>query len=77
MKISKYSYGKIKAAVRRLMLIAGAERIGSKADNILTDAILEVADEVAKEAVFLANKAKRKTVLREDIELAAQLLKLR
>ena len=59
------------AAVERLMKKAGAERISPTAVKALADILETVAGDIASRAVRYANYAKRKTVTRKDIELAA------
>ncbi len=59
------------AAVERLMKRAGAERISPAAVKVLADFLEEAADDIATRAVRYANYAKRKTVNRADIEMAA------
>ena len=49
---------------------AGAERVAESAAQAMADVIKEVAFSMAKDAVKFARHAGRKTVKKEDIELA-------
>ncbi len=49
---------------------AGAERVSDSAARAFADILMEKAFEVAKDAVKYAKHAGRKTVKKEDIELA-------
>ena len=49
---------------------AGAERVAEPAAQALAELVKEYTFEVAKDAVKFAKHAGRKTVKREDIELA-------
>ncbi len=53
---------------------AGAERVGDDAARALSEVLMEVGSEVAKEAVKMANHAGRKTIKREDIQLARRVI---
>ncbi len=59
------------AAVERLMKKAGAARVSPKAVRALADTLEEIAEDIAVRSVRYANYAKRKTITRADIELAA------
>ena len=59
------------AAVERLIKKAGAERVSADAVKALAEILETFAEDVAERAVRYANYAKRKTITREDIELAA------
>ena len=59
------------AAVERLMKKAGAERISPSAVKALADLLETAAEDIAARAVRYATYAKRKTITRADIELAA------
>ena len=50
---------------------AGAERISPSAVKALAEVLEEIAEDIATKAVKYANYAKRKTITRADIELAA------
>jgi len=51
---------------------AGAERVSHSALIVLKEVLLEMSEELAREAVKLSEHAKRVTVKREDIILAAK-----
>ena len=51
---------------------AGAERISQGALNEMKVALLEMSDKVAQEAVAACHHAKRVTIKREDIQMAAR-----
>jgi len=59
------------AAVERLMKKAGAKRISPGAVKALADILETIAEDIATRAVRYANYAKRKTITRADIEIAA------
>ena len=59
------------AAVERLARKAGAERISSSAIKELSEVLFDFAKDVALRAVKYSKYAKRSTIKREDIELAA------
>ena len=58
------------AAVRRLIEIAGADRVGDDAVEELGKILEDFAVKVGKEATELARHAGRKTVKAQDIQLA-------
>jgi len=60
------------APVVRVMKGAGAERISRDAKEYLAKELEAYATEVATEAIRLAQHAGRKTVMEEDIKLAAK-----
>ena len=51
---------------------AGAERVSHSALIVLKEVLLEMSEELAREAVKLSEHAKRVTVKREDIILASK-----
>jgi len=51
---------------------AGAERVSSSALDEMKVALLEMSDKIAVEAVAACRHAKRVTVKREDIQMAAR-----
>jgi histone H3/H4 len=53
-----------------LMRTAGAERVSEAAAEALAAVLLEKGLEIARDAVKFAAHAGRKTIKREDIELA-------
>ena len=59
-------------SVERVARDLGVERLSKKAVFALTEILNRYTEEVMGEAVLLALHAKRKTVMKEDIELAAK-----
>ena len=59
-------------SVERVARNFGVERLSKKAVFALTEILNRYTEEVMGEAVLLALHAKRKTVMKEDIELAAK-----
>ena len=53
-----------------IIRIAGAERVSDSAAKALAEVLMDKAMEISKDAVKFAVHAGRKTVKREDIELA-------
>ncbi len=60
------------AAMEKIMKQSGAERVSDKAKAALKNALEEIAEEIANDAVRLANHAGRKTVKASDIKLASK-----
>ncbi len=60
------------APVDRLIRKAGAYRVSEKAAIALREILEEIAIEISREAIELANHANRRTVTDEDIKLAAK-----
>ena len=60
------------APVDRLIRKAGASRVSESAAEALREILEEIAIEISREAIELANHADRKTVTDEDIKLAAK-----
>jgi len=58
------------APMAEVLKNAGAERVSDDAARAFADVILDVANGIAKDAVRFAQHAGRKTVKREDVELA-------
>ncbi len=58
------------APMADILKAAGAERVSEKAARALAEALMEVAADISKDAIRFAHHAGRKTVKREDIELA-------
>ena len=59
------------AAVNRLIKKAGADRVSPDSVRVLSEILEDIANDIASRAVRMARYAKRKTITREDIELAA------
>lgn len=60
------------APIERIIRKAGAERVSQDAVEELRDAIEDVGEEVARDAVEMANHADRKTVKASDVEMATK-----
>ncbi|RLE57345.1 MAG: histone [Thermoprotei archaeon] len=62
------------APIDRIFHKAGAERVSEEATYVLRDILEAIAYEIAREAIELARHAGRKTVMAEDVKLAARRL---
>ena len=60
------------APIERIIRKAGAERVSKDAVEELKDAVKDLGDEVASDAVNMADHAERNTVKKEDVEMATQ-----
>ena len=60
------------ASVERIMRNAGAERVSMSAIVTLAEVLEDYGTKISKEAIELARHAKRKTVKKEDVKLAAR-----
>ena len=60
------------AAMEKIMKKCGAERVSDKAKVALKNALQEIAEEIANDAVKLATHAGRKTIKASDIKLASK-----
>jgi len=58
------------APMAEILKHAGAERVSEEAAKALANVMRDVAFDIAKDAVKFAKHAGRKTVKREDIDLA-------
>ncbi len=58
--------------MEKILKKAGAERISEEAIEELKKIAEDIAEDIAKHAIELAKHAKRITVKKEDIELAAR-----
>jgi len=61
-----------KAPLARILVNKGAQRVSAKGIDTFSDMIEEVADNIAKRALELSKHSGRKTILDEDIKLAAK-----
>ncbi len=60
------------APLERIARKAGATRISESALKALRDCVLEIAEEIAADAVVAARHAKRITLKKEDIKLVSR-----
>lgn len=60
------------APIERIIRKAGAERVSEDAVQELKSAVEEAGEEIAQDAIEMANHAERNTVKKEDIEMATQ-----
>lgn len=58
------------SSIEKIIRNAGAERVSPSACEALRDILEEIAGEISKKAIKLAEHAGRKTVREEDIRLA-------
>jgi histone H3/H4 len=58
--------------LEKILKKAGAERVSRDAVLELKFALIDIANKIASNAVSLAHHAKRVTIKREDIKLAAR-----
>ena len=62
------------APMADILKMAGAERVSDAAAKALSEVMTEKAFEISKDAVKFAKHAGRKTVKREDIDLAKKVV---
>ncbi|MEA3255636.1 MAG: histone family protein [Candidatus Altiarchaeota archaeon] len=62
------------APIERVMRKAGAERVSSGAVKAVADEMEVLIEELTVESIKLSKHAGRKTITREDIELASERL---
>jgi histone H3/H4 len=60
------------APIERIIRKAGAERVSKDAVEELKYALEDLGDEIAVDAVNMADHAERNTVKKEDVEMATQ-----
>jgi len=60
------------APIERIIRKAGAERVSKDATEELRDTLKSLGDEIASDAVDMADHAERNTVKKEDVEIATQ-----
>ena len=60
------------APMHRLCKKAGADRVSEAAAKELAEALQKIGIKIAKEALYFAMHAGRKTIKSEDIEIAAK-----
>ena len=60
------------APIERIIRKAGAERVSKEAVEELRDAVQDLGDEVAADAVEMADHAERNTIKEEDVDMATQ-----
>lgn len=58
------------AQAKKIMKLAGVQRIGTEAAKALAEHLSELGVDLSKKALSLAMHARRKTVSREDVKLA-------
>lgn len=61
-----------KAPCARILVNAGAKRVSDSAAAAFSDTIEEIAMEIAEQAARIAKHSGRKTVLEDDVKLAAR-----
>lgn len=59
-------------SLEKLLRKAGAERVSASAVKELKNALLEISEKIAKDAIEMAHHAKRVTVKAEDVKLASR-----
>lgn len=60
------------APVERIIRNAGAERVSKEAVEELREAVEELGQDIARDAIELAEHAERNTVTKSDVELATE-----
>lgn len=60
------------APIERIIRNAGAERVSEDAVEELKQAVQDLGEDIAIEALKMADHAERKTIKKEDIEMASR-----
>lgn len=60
------------APIERIIRKAGADRVSEDAIEELKTAVEEAAEEIAKEASEMSEHANRKTITKNDVEMATK-----
>ncbi|MDD5416512.1 MAG: NFYB/HAP3 family transcription factor subunit [Candidatus Aenigmarchaeota archaeon] len=58
------------APMAEILKMNGAERVSDKAADAFSEVLMDIANVIAKDAVKFSNHAGRKTIKKEDIDLA-------
>ena len=61
-----------KATIARILQNAGAKRVSQGAADALTEVMMDLAKDIAEQAVKVSKHAGRKTVHEEDIKMAVK-----
>ncbi len=61
-----------KAPLARILQNAGAKRVSQEAVNAFADVLTEISEDIATQAAKIAKHSGRKTVVSEDVKLAAK-----
>ncbi len=61
-----------KAPIERIIRQAGADRVSEDAVEELRKAVEDAGQDIAQEAIRMADHAERNTVKKEDVEMATQ-----
>lgn len=61
-----------KAPFARILMNAGAKRVSADATDTFAEIMTRIADEIASKAGKIAKHSGRKTVVGEDVKLAAK-----
>jgi histone H3/H4 len=61
-----------KAPAARILMNAGAKRVSADAAAVFSEVIYDTAFKIAEQAARVAKHSGRKTILEEDVKLAAK-----